>query len=180
MSVKIGRFGPLVQIGSGDGDDKPRFASLLKGQSTRTITLEEALKLFEFPRTIGEYEGKDVTVAIGRFGPYLRHDGQFTSIPKDLAPAAVTIDEAIELIEEKRRQEQQKIVKTFDNDEDLRILNGRYGVYIAYKKKNYKIPKSVTKPAELSYDDCKRIIEEADSDTSATPRRSTRRSAAKK
>lgn len=180
VSVKIGRFGPLVQIGSGDGDDKPRFASLLKGQSTRTITLEEALKLFEFPRTIGEYEGKDVTVAIGRFGPYLRHDGQFTSIPKDLAPAAVTIDEAIELIEEKRRQEQQKIVKTFDNDEDLRILNGRYGVYIAYKKKNYKIPKSVTKPAELSYDDCKRIIEEADSDTSATPRRSTRRSAAKK
>ncbi len=180
VSVKIGRFGPLVQIGSGDNDNKPQFASLLKGQSTRTITLEEALKLFEFPRNIGEFEGKDITVAIGRFGPYLRHDGQFTSIPKELSPAAVTLEEAIQLIEEKRLQEQQRIVKTFDNDEDLRILNGRYGIYIAYKKSNYKIPKSVTDPASLSYEECKNIIEQADKSTASSPRKSSRKSSAKK
>lgn len=96
VSVKIGRFGPLVQVGEGDKDEKPKFASLLKGQSVQTITLEDALKLFEFPRLIGEYEGEDVTVAIGRFGPYIKHAGAFTSIPKDIAPEEITIDQAIE------------------------------------------------------------------------------------
>ena len=158
VSVKIGRFGPLVQIGDGDGDEKPQFASLLKGQSMAELTLEEALKLFEFPRTLGSFEGKDVSVAIGRFGPYVRHDGKFVSIPKDIAPASVTLDEAIALIEEKRQAEAKRVVKTFDEDADLQILNGRYGVYIAYKDGNYKIPKTVADPAALTYDEAMEIV----------------------
>ena len=171
VSVKIGRFGPLVQLGEGDVEEKPQFASLLKGQSVSTITLEEALKLFEFPRTIGEYEDKDVTVAIGRFGPYIKHDNKFVSIPKAYAPAAITLEEAIQLIVDKREAETKKVVKTFDEDADLQILNGRYGVYIAYKKSNYKIPKTVKEPANLTYDECKEIIESQDS----TPKKSTTR-----
>ena len=158
VSVKIGRFGPLVQIGDGDGDEKPQFASLLKGQSMAELTLEEALKLFEFPRTLGSFEGKDVSVAIGRFGPYVRHDGKFVSIPKDIAPASVTLDEAIALIEEKRQAEAKRVVKTFDEDADLQILNGRYGVYISYKDGNYKIPKTVADPAALTYDEAMEIV----------------------
>lgn len=160
--VKIGRFGPLVQIGSGEGEEKPRFASLQKGQSIATITLDEALKLFDFPREIGDYQGKPMTVAIGRFGPYVRHNGKFVSIPKDIAPAALTPEQAIELIEAKLRAEQQKVVKLFDEDPDLQILNGRYGVYIAYKKSNYKLPKTVTDPAALTYDEAKAIVDAAD------------------
>ncbi len=171
VSVKIGRFGPLVQIGEGSETEKPQFASLLKGQSMATITLDEALKLFEFPRTVGEYEGKDVTVAIGRFGPYVKHDNKFTSIPKDIAPAAITLDEAIELINAKREQERQRVVKTFDDEPDLQILNGRYGVYIAYKKSNYKIPKTVDDPKELTLDQCREIIAAQD----AAPKKTTRR-----
>lgn len=134
VSVKIGRFGPLVQIGDGENDEKPQFASLLKGQSVGSITLEEALKLFDFPRNIGEFEGKEVTIAIGRFGPYIKHDTKFVSIPKDIAPAAISLEEAQELIIAKRDAENKKVVKVFDNDADLQILNGRYGIYIAYKK----------------------------------------------
>lgn len=171
VAVKIGRFGPLVQIGEGNDDEKPQFASLLKGQSMATITLDEALKLFEFPRTIGDYEGKEVTVAIGRFGPYVKHDGKFTSIPKSLTPAAITLDEAIELINAKREQERQRVVKTFDDDPDLQILNGRYGVYIAYKKSNYKIPKTVENPADLTLDQCREIIAAQD----AAPKKPARR-----
>ncbi len=157
VSVKIGRFGPLVQIGTGDDEEKPLFASLQKGQSIADITLEEALKLFEFPRTIGEYEGKELTVAIGRFGPYVKHDGKFVSIPKDIAPAELTEEQAIELIEEKRKAEKNKLVKEFDQDPELKVLNGRYGVYIAYKKANYKIPKSVD-PLTLTYDQAMEIV----------------------
>ncbi|MCC8117526.1 MAG: type I DNA topoisomerase [Bacteroidales bacterium] len=157
VSVKIGRFGPLVQIGTGDDGEKPLFASLQKGQSIADITLEEALKLFEFPRTIGEYEGKELTVAIGRFGPYVKHDGKFVSIPKDIAPAELTEEQAIELIEEKRKAEKNKLVKEFDQDPELKVLNGRYGVYIAYKKANYKIPKSVD-PLTLTYDQAMEIV----------------------
>lgn len=176
VSVKIGRFGPLVQIGEGDQEHKPQFASLLKGQSVSTITLEEALKLFEFPRLIGEYEGKDVSVAIGRFGPYIRHDNKFTSIPKSLTPAEITIDEAISLIEAKRQQERQRIVKTFDEDPEMEILNGRYGVYISYKKSNYKIPKTITDPASLTLEDCLGIIANEKNTTkkTTTRRRTTR------
>ena len=172
VSVKIGRFGPLVQLGEGDTEEKPQFASLLKGQSVSTITLEEALKLFEFPRTIGEYEDKDVTVAIGRFGPYIKHDNKFVSIPKDYAPAAITLDEAVQLIVAKRDAETKKVVKTFAEDADLQILNGRYGIYIAYKKSNYKIPKTVKEPANLTFEECKEIIEAQDA---APKKTSTRR-----
>ena len=178
VSVKIGRFGPLVQVGDGEGDEKPQFASLLKGQSVNTITLEEALKLFEFPRELGEFEGKPVTVAIGRFGPYVKHDGKFVSIPKDVAPTAITLQEAEELILAKRDAESKKMVKTFDEDADMQILNGRYGVYISYKKSNYKIPKTVTDPASLTYQECREIVESQES----KPKKSSgsRRTSAKK
>ena len=177
VSVKIGRFGPLVQLGEGDAEEKPQFASLLKGQSVSTITLEEALKLFEFPRTIGEFEGKDVTVAVGRFGPYVKHDNKFVSIPKEFAPAAISLEEAVQLIVGKRDAETKKVVKTFAEDEDLQILNGRYGIYIAYKKSNYKIPKTVKNPAELTLEECKEIIESQDSapKKTTTRRRATTR-----
>lgn len=175
VSVKIGRFGPLVQVGDGEDDEKPQFASLLKGQSVSTITLEEALKLFEFPRLLGEFEGKDVSVAIGRFGPYVKHDGKFASIPKDIPAAAITLQGAIDLIVEKRDAEAKKVVKTFDEEPDLQILNGRYGVYIAYNKSNYKIPRTVTDPAALTLDECRAIIEEQDSKPKKTVRRTTRK-----
>ncbi len=171
VSVKIGRFGPLVQIGEADADEKPQFASLLKNQSVSTITLDEALRLFEFPRELGTFEGKDVTVAIGRFGPYVKHDGKFISIPKDIAPAEITLEQAEELIAAKRDNESKKIVKTFDEDPDLQILNGRFGVYIAYKKSNYKIPRTVDNPAELTLEQCREIIAEQD----AKPKKTTRR-----
>ena len=163
VSVKIGRFGPMIQLGDGEGDEKPQFASLLKGQSVSTITLEEALKLFEFPRTIGEYEGEPVTVAIGRFGPYVKHGGKFVSIPKEISPAHITLEEAETLIRDKRAAEANKLVKSFAEEPDLQILNGRYGMYIAYKKGNYKIPKTVADPAQLTLEECKAIIEETDS-----------------
>lgn len=158
VSVKIGRYGPLVQIGTGEGDEKPQFASLLKGQSVSSITLEEALKLFDFPRTLGEYEGAEVVVGIGRFGPYVRHQGKFISIPKDIAPAALTLEQAAGLIAAKREADEKKVVKIFDEDPDLRILNGRYGIYVAYKKDNYKIPKTVSDPAALSYQETMEIV----------------------
>ena len=170
VSVKIGRFGPMIQLGDGEGEDKPQFASLLKGQSVSTITLEEALKLFEYPRNIGEYEEKPVTVAIGRFGPYVKHDGKFVSIPKEMSPAHITLDEAIELIDAKRVAEANRLVKTFDEEPDLQILNGRYGVYISYKKGNYKIPKTVADPAALTLEEAMEIVRAQD----AKPRRTSR------
>lgn len=176
VSVKIGRFGPVVQIGEGDAESKPRFASLLKGQSVQTITLEEALKLFEFPRLIGDFEDHEVTVAIGRFGPYIKHASAFTSIPKDLAPESITISQAIELIEAKRAEALQRIIKTFEEEPDLQILNGRYGAYIAYKKSNYKIPKTAGEPAALTLEQCKEIIAAQD----AAPKKTTRRTSKKK
>ncbi len=177
VSVKIGRFGPLVQIGDADSDEKPQFASLLKNQSVSTITLDEALKLFEFPRSLGTYEGSDVTVAIGRFGPYVKHAGKFISIPKDIAPAEITIEQAEELIKAKRDAENKKVVKIFTEDPDLQILNGRYGIYIAYKKNNYKIPRTVENPAELTLEQCREIISQQDS----KPQKTTRsRSSARK
>ena len=171
VSVKIGRFGPVVQIGSNDGEEKPRFASLLKGQSIETITLEDALKLFAYPKNLGDYEGKAVTVAIGRFGPYVKHNNKFVSIPKDESPASITLEQAIELIEKKRADERNKIVKTFDEDPDIQILNGRYGVYIAASGSNYKIPKTIADPAALTLDECREIIKEQD----AKPKRTVRR-----
>jgi DNA topoisomerase-1 len=163
VSVKIGRYGPMIQLGDGEGEEKPQFASLLKGQSVSSITLEEALKLFEFPRHIGEYEGADLTVAIGRFGPYIKFDGKFVSIPKELSPSQITAEEAIQLIEAKRKEEANRLVKSFDEDPSVQILNGRYGIYIACDKTNYKIPKTVADPANLTLEQCREIIASQDS-----------------
>lgn len=162
VSVKIGRFGPVVQVGSTDSEEKPQFASLLKGQTMSDITLEEALRLFEFPRNLGSFEGKDVTVSIGRFGPYVRHDGKFVSIPKTMAPAEVSLEEAIGLIEAKRSSDANKTIKEFSEEPGMLVLNGRFGPYLAYNKKNYKLPRTLTDPAELTYEQAKKIIEEAD------------------
>lgn len=170
VSVKIGRFGPVVQVGSADSDEKPQFASLLKGQSINDITLEEALKLFEFPRSLGSFEDADVQVAIGRFGPYVRHQGKFVSIPKDIAPAELTLEQAIDLIVAKREADDKKTLRTYDEDPEIVMLNGRFGPYIKYKKKNYKLPRGLKNPEALSFDDVKKIIAEAD-ETPAKPKR---------
>ena len=163
--VKIGRYGPVVQIGVAHADDKeapkPQFASLMKGQSIDTITLEEALKLFDLPRTVGEYEGKVMVAAVGRFGPFIRHDGKFVSIPKDLNPLTITAEEAIALIDGKREKDEQRFIKKFEEEPELEILKGRFGPYISYQKANYRIPKTITDPASLTLEDCKKIIAEA-------------------
>ncbi|MDH6341258.1 DNA topoisomerase-1 [Parabacteroides sp. PFB2-12] len=164
--VKIGRYGPIAQIGQANPDDKeapkPQFASLMKGQSIETITLEEALKLFDLPRTVGEYNGQEVVAAVGRFGPFIRHDGKFVSIPKTLNPLSITLEESIALIEEKQQKEAQRFIKKFEEEPELEILNGRFGPYIAYKGKNYKIPRKGTKPEDLTLEEVRQIIEEAD------------------
>lgn len=176
--VKIGRYGPVAQIGQAHTDDKeapkPQFATLMKGQSIETITLEEALKLFDLPRTIGEYEGAPMVAAVGRFGPFIRFQGKFVSIPKTLNPLTITVEEAIELIEAKRQKDEQRFIKKFDEEPDLEILNGRYGPYIAYKGANYRIPKTVTAPETLTYDACKKIIAEA-AEKPAAKKRSVRK-----
>lgn len=175
VSVKIGRFGPVVQIGESTDEEKPRFASLRKDQSVFDITLADALKLFELPRDLGSFEDETVTVAAGRFGPYIRHAGKFVSIPRTLSPLDITLDEAVELIKAKREADSKKLVKTFDEDPELQILNGRYGMYLSYKKNNYKLPKTVEDPAALTREECLAIIESQES----KPRRtSTRRATA--
>jgi DNA topoisomerase-1 len=174
VSVKIGRFGPVVQLGSAEADEKPQFASLKKEQSINTITLEEAMKLFDLPRDLGEFEGAVVTVAVGRFGPYIKHDGKFVSIPKGYAPETITLEEAQQLIVEKRDSEAKKVLRTFDEEPELEVLNGRFGVYIAYKKKNYKIPKGVDIEA-LTLADCLKIVED---DGNAPKKKVVRRKAA--
>lgn len=177
--VKIGRFGPVAQIGIAKVDDKdgekPRFATLLKGQSIETITLEEALKLFELPRTVGEFEGKPITAAVGRFGPFVVHDGKFTSIPKGLTPVSITLEEAIDLILKKRQTDEQRFIKKFDEEPELEILKGRFGPYINYKGKNYRIPKSLGDPLELTLEDCRNLIEEAAAKAPASSKRSAKK-----
>ena len=157
VSVKIGRFGPVVQIGTASDSEKPRFAQLKKDMSIETITLEEALDLFKLPRTLGEYEGKTVTVGTGRFGPYIHNNGIYASLPKTIDPLEITLDEAIELIQNKKDAEAQKHIKKFEEEPELEILNGRYGPYITYKGSNYKIPKDII-PQDLSLDACREII----------------------
>ena len=158
VSVKIGRFGPVVQIGTVNDSDKPRFAQLGKGQSIQSITLEEALELFKLPRTLGEYEGSDVTVGAGRFGPYILHAKQYTSIPKELDPMAITLEEAVEIISQKRKADAQKHMKAFAEEPELEILNGRYGPYLSYKGENFRLPKSIKNPQELTAEECLNII----------------------
>lgn len=160
VSVKIGRFGPVVQMGTPSDDEKPQFANLTKGQSIETITLEEALELFKLPRTLGELEGQVVKANVGRFGPYVQLGKLFVSIPKGEDPMDITLERAAELIQEKRLKEEQSHLKQFDEDPDLEVRAGRWGPYIAYKGKNYKLPKSDAERAtELTYDECKKIIE---------------------
>jgi DNA topoisomerase-1 len=173
VAVKIGRYGPVAQLGeatSETNDEKPQFASLRSGQHLETITLEEALELFRLPRELGEYEEKKVTVNIGRFGPYVRHDNKFVSLGKENDPFTVELDKAIELIEAKREKDRKAVIKTFDEEPDLRVLNGRWGPYISYKKKNYKIPKKLN-AEELTLEDCKKIIDEAPASKSKRTRK---------
>lgn len=174
VSVKIGRFGPMVQIGGGEEDEeKPRFSRLAPGQSITSITLEEALKLFRLPRTLGEYEDKEVRVGAGRFGPYVQHNGKFVSLPKGEDPMSVTLDRAIELILAKREAEAKSHLRSFVEEPELEILNGRFGPYIKYKGQNYKIPKDrVEQAAALSLEECKAIIE---ADTKVAKKRTTSR-----
>lgn len=177
VSVKIGRFGPVVQIGAADDEEKPRFAQMKKGQSMETITLEEALELFKLPRTLGEYEGKTVTVGIGRFGPYIQHNKVYVSLPKTLDPMKVTLEEAEQLILEKRAKEAERHIKKFDEEPELEILNGRYGPYIAYKGNNYKIPKDIV-PQDLSLKSCLDLIkiqDEKGPSTSAKGKRTAKK-----
>ncbi|HAN77788.1 MAG TPA: type I DNA topoisomerase [Bacteroidales bacterium] len=160
--VKIGRYGPVAQIGKNDDEVKPTFASLLKSQSLETVKLEEVLELFRLPRTLGDFENKTVVAAVGRFGPYVRHDSKFISLKKGIDdPLTVTLDRAIELINEKRVADTNKVIKTYAEDADLSVLNGRYGPYISYKKNNYKIQKSYV-PQELTYAQCIEIIKKQD------------------
>ena len=169
VSVKIGRFGPVVQVGLASDTEKPRFAQLQKGQSIDTITLGEALELFALPRTLGEHEGESMVVNVGRFGPYVQLGKQYVSLPAGTDPMAITLGEGIELIEKKRQFEQQRQIKTFAENPDVEILNGRYGPYIAMGGKNYKIPTG-TDPASLDLVTCMAIIEKA-AEKPATPRR---------
>ncbi len=157
--VKIGRFGPVVQIGAADDEQKPQFAQLPADKRMDEITLDEALELFKLPRTVGQFEGSDVVIGAGRFGPYILHNKKYTSLPKTEDPMTVTLDTAIKLIEEKRLQEAQRHIKQFEEDAKLEILNGRYGPYIAYDGKNYRIPKAQhDKAAQLSYEQCMEIV----------------------
>lgn len=172
VSVSIGRYGPMAQLGTAEDAEKPRFASLQKGQSLETITLEEALALFDLPKNIGEYEGEVMTVAVGRFGPYVRHAGKFYSLPKDTDPLSCTAEQAIEIICEKRESEEKSLLKSFTEDADLSIRTGRFGPYLKYKTDNYKLPKDVD-PTSMSYEDCMKLIAE-------TPAKTARKGAARK
>jgi DNA topoisomerase-1 len=175
VMVKIGKFGPLVQIGEVSDEEKPRFSGLLKGQHIETITPEEALELFRLPRKVGQYEGKEITAAVGRFGPYLLHSSKFYSLkPATDNPLTVALNRAIEIIEAKREVDRNKMIKSFDKEPDLQILNGRWGPYISYKKENFKIPKKQN-PASLTLDDCMKIISESADKPAKTTRKTTKK-----
>lgn len=169
--VKIGRYGPMVQIGQAGDEEKPVFATMKKGQSTETLTLEEALELFKLPRTLGEFEAKEVSVGAGRFGPYIKHDGKYVSLPKDEDPLKVSLEKAVELILAKREAEAKRFIKSFEEDPEMEILNGPYGPYISYKKKNYRLPKDKKESAAgLTFDECMKIINAETEKPKKTPR----------
>ena len=162
--VKIGRFGPVVQIGSADDEEKPRFSQLPKDKSIETITLDEALELFKLPRILGDYEGSEISIGVGRFGPYVLHDKKYVSLPKGEDPMTISLDAAIELIEEKRKQEKERHIKAFDEDPKLELLKGRYGPYLSYDGKNYHIDKKLQDKAlagDMEYAECMEIIKNA-------------------
>lgn len=160
--VKIGRYGPVVQIGAADDEDKPRFSQLPAGKSMETMTLEDALELFKLPRNLGQFEAQDVVIGAGRFGPYVMHKKKYVSVPKDQDPLTITLDGAIRLIQEKRLQEAKRHLKAFEEDTKLEVMNGRYGPYIAYDGKNYRLPKALHETAEeLTYEQCLDIVKNA-------------------
>ena len=168
MSVRIGRYGPFVQVGetaTEEGEEKPLYASLRTGQSIETISLEEALELFKLPKVVGEYEGKVMKVAVGRFGPYISHNSAFVSLPKEIDPLDVTEEQAIELIEAKRKKDAERLIKSFPEDETVKVLNGRWGPYIEFGKLNVKIPKDITDPLTLTYEQCKALADAMPKDT---------------
>lgn len=179
--AKVGRYGPMIQMGDTESEEKPRFAGLRKGQSLQEITLEDALELFRFPKELGEYEGKKMVASIGRFGPYVRHGSIFVSIPKEEDPLEVNKERAIELIEEKRQRDRERTIHIFEGDEDqkeIKVLKGRYGPYIVYEKKNYRIPKDQD-PHALSYADCLKIVETSGKTTRKTTKKKPGSSRAK-
>ncbi|WP_156308305.1 type I DNA topoisomerase [Sphingobacterium endophyticum] len=171
ISVRVGRFGPLVQIGTPEDEEKPVFASLRKGQMIETITLEEALELFKLPKKVGEFEGKEMTVAIGRFGPYIRHNSSFYSLPKGLDPLDVEQEQAIQIIEEKRQKDKDKVIKIFDENPEAKIENGRWGPFVRFGKQNLKIPKG-TEVEKITYADVMKWAEE-DSKSNGTKKSKT-------
>ena len=175
--VKIGRFGPVVQIGSADDNDKPRFAQLRKDLSMETVTLEEALDLFKLPRTLGEFEGEAVAVGAGRFGPYVHYGDKYLSIPKGVDPLGMTLEDAVSLIESKRQAEAKRVIRTFADNPDMQVLNGRYGPYISYKEKNYRIPKEFN-PEDLNLEGCFMLIK-LQEEKASMPRKRGRRAAKK-
>lgn len=174
VTVKIGRYGPIVQIGSAEDEEKPRFAQMKKGQTLENITFEQAMELFRLPRTLDEYNGETVIIGTGKFGPYIRYGSSYVSIPKSFDPLTISFDEVLELIREKEQTEANKLIKKFEGDVDIEILNGRYGPYIACGGKNYKIPRSMN-PADMTIDECKNIISEQDSKGTTAKRRTTKR-----
>ena len=179
VMVKIGRYGPLVQMGSADNENKPRFASLQRGQSIETLTLEEAIKLFDLPRDLGEFEGAQVSIGVGHYGPYVKHNGKYASIPKEMSPTAITLEEAVEIIKQHREAEAKKVLKTFDEEPDLKVMNGRYGPYIVYKKQNVKIPKGKDAQA-LTLEECREIVADESNHSKGSTRKKSARSATKK
>ena len=171
VSVKIGRYGPIVQVGSAEDDEKPKFAQLKRGQSLETITLEEALKLFSLPRVLGEFEGKPVVVSSGRFGPYVNNGSLYVSLKEEIIdPLELSYDDAVKMILNKREMESKKVIKSFPEDPEIEIMNGRYGAYIAYKGSNYRIPKNM-EASELSLDECMEIIRRQIEKTGSAPKR---------
>jgi len=195
---KLGPYGPMVQIGESTDEEKPKFAGLLYGQTIENITLEQALDLFKFPKKIGESEGKELVVSVGRFGPYVRFDGKFYSIPKDINPIHVDLKKALEIIANKKEKDKNSILKTFAEEPELFILKGRFGPYIKFEGKNYPLG-SKKKYDEISIEEIKEIIEEnlaksskkkvaakektvekEKADTKKTTKSTTKKSAAKK
>ena len=158
VCVKIGRFGPVVQIGTATDNERPKFAQLQKGQSIQTITLDEALQLFKLPRVLGDYQGTEVTIGVGKYGPYVQHNRQYATLPQEYDPLTISLDDAITIIEAKRQTEQQKQLKTFSEDPELEVRNGRFGPYIYYKGANYKLPKTVEDPLTLTASQCLEIV----------------------
>lgn len=172
--VKIGRFGPVVQIGTAEDEEKPRFAQMKNGQSLETITLEEALELFKLPRDLGTFENTTVSIGTGRFGPYVLHNKKYVSLPKGSDPMSVTLQEAIKLIIEKRQAEVERHLRKFEEEPELEVLNGRYGPYIAYKGNNYRLSKTLAERAkELTLEECMTVVKEQDEKPKTTARKRT-------